>query len=52
MDYMISSNDAVTVKGIVKSKNYLHFFPTFIIFTKSGRDIAKLNMVILSPYLS
>ena len=52
VDYMISSNDAVTVKGIVKSKSYLHFFPTFIIFTKSGRDIAKLNTVILSPYLS
>ena len=38
VDYMISSNDAVTVKGIVKSKNYLLFFSAFIIFTKSGRD--------------
>ena len=41
VDYMISSNDAVTVKGIVKSKSYLLFFPTL-----------KLNTVILSLYFS
>ena len=32
VDYMISSNDAVTVKGIVKSKSYLLFFSSLYHF--------------------
>ena len=32
VDYMISSNDAVTVKGIVKSKSYYLFIPDFYHF--------------------
>ena len=43
VDYMISSNDAVTVKGIVKSKTYLLFFQP-LSFLLNPEEIAKPNL--------